>query len=60
MVCRNANNVGVFIFRGELPEVINMSIILVTGHTPTFLIREDGLPLIYEENGHIALDCGCV
>lgn len=34
--------------------------VLVTGHTPTFLIREDQLPLVYEENGHIALDCGCV
>ncbi len=33
---------------------------LVTGHTPTFLIRPDGKNLIYEENGHIALDCGCV
>ena len=33
---------------------------LVTGHTPTFTIREDQLPLVYEENGHIALDCGCV
>jgi serine/threonine protein phosphatase 1 len=34
--------------------------VLVTGHTPTFLIRGDKLPLVYEENGHIALDCGCV
>lgn len=34
--------------------------VLVTGHTPTFLIREDKLPLIYKENGHIAIDCGCV
>ena len=33
---------------------------LVTGHTPTFLIREDQLPLVYEGNGHIAIDCGCV
>ena len=33
---------------------------LVTGHTPTFLIRPDGKNLVYEENGHIALDCGCV
>ena len=33
---------------------------LVTGHTPTFLIREDQLPLVYEANGHIAIDCGCV
>lgn len=34
--------------------------ILVTGHTPTPMIRTDGLPYIYEGNGHIALDCGCV
>ncbi len=33
---------------------------LVTGHTPTFGIRADGRPLVYEENGHIAIDCGCV
>lgn len=33
---------------------------VVTGHTPTFLIREDKQPLVYEENGHIAIDCGCV
>lgn len=33
---------------------------LVTGHTPTTLIREDKQPLIYEGNGHIAVDCGCV
>lgn len=35
-------------------------IFLVTGHTPTILIRRDKKPLIYAENGHIALDCGCV
>lgn len=33
---------------------------IMTGHTPTFLIREDELPLIYSRNGHIAIDCGCV
>lgn len=33
---------------------------LVTGHTPTIYIREDQKPLVYQENGHIALDCGCV
>lgn len=33
---------------------------IVTGHTPTILVREDGLPLIYTGNGHIAIDCGCV
>ena len=34
-------------------------IFLVTGHTPTPLFREDKQPLIYKENGHIAIDCGC-
>lgn len=33
---------------------------LVTGHTPTLVIREDGLPLVYKKNGHIAIDCGCI
>lgn len=33
---------------------------LVTGHTPTVHIREDKKPLVYEGNGHVALDCGCV
>lgn len=33
---------------------------LVTGHTPTLSIRTDGKSLVYEENGHIAIDCGCV
>lgn len=33
---------------------------LVTGHTPTPLMRSDKKPLVYEENGHIAIDCGCV
>ncbi|MEE1037835.1 MAG: metallophosphoesterase [Eubacterium sp.] len=33
---------------------------LVTGHTPTIKIRDDKKPLIYKENGHIAIDCGCV
>lgn len=35
-------------------------IFLVTGHTPTMMIREDKKPLVYQENRHIALDCGCV
>lgn len=35
-------------------------IFLVTGHTPTIMFREDKKPLVYQENGHIALDCGCV
>ena len=36
------------------------AVCVVTGHTPTSLIREDGLPLVYQENGHIAIDCGYV
>ncbi len=35
-------------------------IFLVTGHTPTTLIREDSRPLVYTKNNHIAIDCGCV
>lgn len=35
-------------------------IVLVSGHTPTPLIRDDKKPLAYCKNGHIALDCGCV
>lgn len=33
---------------------------LVTGHTPTLKIRNDKKPLVYNGNGHIAIDCGCV
>lgn len=33
---------------------------LVTGHLPTMSIRPDAQPLIYQEHGHIALDCGAV
>lgn len=36
------------------------NIVLVTGHTPTPLIREDKESLVFEENGHLAIDCGCV
>ena len=35
-------------------------IVLVTGHTPTPYIRKDKRPLVYEGNGHLAIDCGCV
>lgn len=34
--------------------------VVVTGHTPTVSIREDKMPLVYQENGHLAIDCGCV
>ncbi len=33
---------------------------LVSGHTPTCLIREDQKFLVYEGHQHIAIDCGCV
>jgi serine/threonine protein phosphatase 1 len=33
---------------------------VVTGHTPTFKIRDDGEAMVYEANGHIAIDCGCI
>ncbi|MCD8133842.1 MAG: fructose-bisphosphatase class III [Clostridiales bacterium] len=33
---------------------------LIAGHMPTFGIRSDRESLIYEGNGHIAIDCGCV
>ncbi len=36
------------------------STFLVTGHTPTFGIRADERPLLYDEYVHIAIDCGCV
>lgn len=42
------------------PLFADANTILVTGHTSTPLIRPDGSFLIYKENGHIALDCGCV
>jgi len=38
----------------------NLNTYLITGHTPTPLIREDKQVLVYEGNGHIAIDCGCV
>ena len=33
---------------------------IISGHTPTSIIREDKKPLVYEEKGHIGIDCGCV
>ena len=35
-------------------------IFLVSGHTPTILIKEDEKAFIYKENNHLAIDCGCV
>lgn len=34
--------------------------ILVTGHTPTMLIREDKAAKVFIGNNHIAIDCGVV
>ena len=36
------------------------NIYIVSGHTPTFYLRKDRKPLVFRENGHIAIDCGCV
>lgn len=33
---------------------------VITGHTPTPCIRKDQMAMVYEGNGHIAIDCGCV
>ncbi len=38
----------------------NKNIHIITGHTPTMYIRNDSKPELYKENGHIAIDCGCV
>lgn len=40
--------------------VDNENVFVVSGHTPTPLIRDDQAPYVYEGNGHIAIDCGCV
>lgn len=34
--------------------------VIVTGHTPSFTIRDDRKALVYDANGHLAIDCGCV
>lgn len=44
----------------DRPYFPGKKIHLVTGHTPTPLIRADRKPLVYQEKGHIAIDCGCV
>ncbi|MCI8660534.1 MAG: fructose-bisphosphatase class III [Lachnospiraceae bacterium] len=35
------------------------TVFLVTGHTPTILIKGWEKPEVYRENGHIAMDCSC-
>lgn len=36
------------------------NIYIVSGHTPTLYFRKDRKPLVFQENGHIVVDCGCV
>lgn len=36
------------------------NIYVVTGHTPTFFINPNRNTDVYQGNGHIAIDCGCV
>lgn len=38
----------------------DLNVFVVTGHTPTMLLNENGSSKVYESNGHIAIDCGCV
>lgn len=33
---------------------------LITGHTPTVFICDNRQPLIYQNNHHITIDCGCI
>lgn len=33
---------------------------IITGHTPTAYINQDSAYSIFQGNGHIAVDCGCV
>lgn len=35
-------------------------VVLVTGHTPTPVIAGHKKAEVYQKNGHLALDCGCV
>ena len=33
---------------------------LITGHTPTILLNDAKKAEVFEKNGHLAIDCGCV
>ncbi len=33
---------------------------IISGHTPTSFLRTDKKPEVFRQNGHIAIDCGCV
>lgn len=39
---------------------LDENVYIVSGHTPTIYLRKDRKPLVFQENGHIAIDCGCV
>ena len=36
------------------------NVYIISGHTPTVYLRKDKKPLVFQENGHIVIDCGCV
>lgn len=62
---KNLNEYNVFDFIFARPDYSkryyqDKNIYVVSGHTPTPLIQKDRLPIVYQENGHIAIDCGCV
>lgn len=46
-------------YRTNYDKVYYKDKYLITGHTPTVLIRDDRQPLVYQNNHHIAIDCGC-
>jgi len=46
-------------YRTDYSKIYYKDKYLITGHTPTILIRDDRQPLIYQKYNHIAIDCGC-
>lgn len=45
--------------RPDYERVYFSDVILVTGHTPTQLIKENPVPgAVYQKNNHLAIDCG--
>ena len=46
--------------RADYARVYSTDYVLVTGHTPTMLIDPAYAGKIYQNNRHIAIDCGCV
>lgn len=62
---KNLNEYNCFDFIYARPDYTkryyqDKNIYVVSGHTPTPLIRKDRFPIVYQGNGHIAIDCGCV